>query len=212
MGQANACVKEVGFLSAPTNFLAQWLRNYDSKILGLTILSMLCTAEPQTKIPQTKILWVRLQKTLHKKFRRCTKKVHPLHLRSSVTPTPIFLDLRLRFGRIPDRLYILVSVKKTLLQREGLEERFALKQKHRVRGWRAVSAAGLHWYYYHYTSIVIYVYIYIYIYVYIYIYIYTYIYIYISGQRLTAKECLLTDTGRNFNPGIEKVHQALNVG
>ena len=30
----------MGFLSAPTNFLAQWFRNFDSKILGLTILSM----------------------------------------------------------------------------------------------------------------------------------------------------------------------------
>ena len=30
----------MGFLSAPTNFLAQRFRNFDSKILGLTILSM----------------------------------------------------------------------------------------------------------------------------------------------------------------------------
>ena len=30
----------MGFLSAPTDFLAQWFRNFDSKILGLRILSM----------------------------------------------------------------------------------------------------------------------------------------------------------------------------
>ena len=40
LGQTNSYIKEVGFLSAPTNFLAQWFRNFDSKILGLTILSM----------------------------------------------------------------------------------------------------------------------------------------------------------------------------
>ena len=36
----SARTKEVNFLSAPSNFLAQWFRNFDSKILGLTILSM----------------------------------------------------------------------------------------------------------------------------------------------------------------------------
>ena len=30
----------MGFLSEPINFLAQWFRNFDSKILGLIILSM----------------------------------------------------------------------------------------------------------------------------------------------------------------------------
>ena len=33
-------MKEVNFLSAPSNFLAQWFRNFDSKILGLTIISI----------------------------------------------------------------------------------------------------------------------------------------------------------------------------
>ena len=36
----NAPSKEVDFLSAPSNFLAQCFRNFDSTILGLTILSM----------------------------------------------------------------------------------------------------------------------------------------------------------------------------
>ena len=40
LGQTKYYIKEVAFLSAPTNFLAQWFRNVDSKILGLTILSV----------------------------------------------------------------------------------------------------------------------------------------------------------------------------
>ena len=40
LGQTNSYIKEVGFLSAPTNFLARWFRNFDSKTIGLTILSM----------------------------------------------------------------------------------------------------------------------------------------------------------------------------
>ena len=40
LGQTHSYIKEVGFLSAPSNFLAQWFRNFDSTILGLTILSV----------------------------------------------------------------------------------------------------------------------------------------------------------------------------
>ena len=55
------------------------------------------TVELHTKILHTKILWVIIPKTLHQEVRRCAKKVHPLHLRSSLTKTHMFLDLRLRF-------------------------------------------------------------------------------------------------------------------
>ena len=40
LSQTNSWIKEVGFLSTPSNFLAQWFRNFDSKILGPTILSV----------------------------------------------------------------------------------------------------------------------------------------------------------------------------
>ena len=40
LSQINSQTKEVDFLSAPSNFLAQWSHNFDWKILGLTILSM----------------------------------------------------------------------------------------------------------------------------------------------------------------------------
>ena len=36
----NSYTKEVDVLSARSNFLAQWSRNFDSKILGLKITSM----------------------------------------------------------------------------------------------------------------------------------------------------------------------------
>ena len=40
MGQNNSYIKEVGCLSAPSNFLAQRFHNVGSKMLGLTILGV----------------------------------------------------------------------------------------------------------------------------------------------------------------------------
>ena len=72
--------------------------------LGFRSLVPLCgvsvTAKLLIKILRTKILWVKIPKTLHWEISRCTNKAHPLHLRSSLTQTPMFLDLRLRFGRM----------------------------------------------------------------------------------------------------------------
>ena len=45
MNQTNYYIKEVGFLSAPSNSLAQRFRNFDSKIIGLTLLST-CEKSP----------------------------------------------------------------------------------------------------------------------------------------------------------------------
>ena len=77
-------------------------------------------------------------------------RVHPLHLRSSVTQTLIFLDLRLRFGRKHGSRIINLVVEGCMLEPCFLQPCFHVAGEAGGAAVPLVQGAGHDYYYYYY--------------------------------------------------------------